>query len=148
MTVTLNRNEIIMAAFVGVRRQCESVLMGSKDANYQQDSGWQAHIEGALGEMAFAKALGLYWDGSVNTFKTAADVGAIQVRTRSKPHYELIVRDNDRNDDLFALVRGKCPTYQIVGFIKCGQAKRFEWKKAHGGGVPAYFVPDSALTKF
>lgn len=148
MTVTLNRNEILMAAFVGVRRQCESIIKGLKDANCETENGWQVHVEGALGELAFAKALGLYWDGSVNTFKTGADVGGIQVRTRSKPSYELIVRDNDRDEDWFALVRGKCPTYTVVGCIRARDAKKYEFRKAYGNGKPAFFVPDSALKRF
>jgi hypothetical protein len=89
----------------------------------------------------------LFWDGSVNTFKQA-DVGTWQIRTRSEPHYELIVRPNDSDSDRFVLVLGRAPSYTIYGWIQGIAAKKPAWLKRHGGRPPAYFVPQLALNNF
>lgn len=139
-----------MASSVGLRRAIDSILNGRRQAAGDVDPTgvlalWQQHIEGALGEMAFAKALGRYWSGSVNTFKNGGDVGDVQIRTRSRTDYDLIVRARDRDEDYFVLVVGCCPIYTIVGYMKGGDAKQERWGKNHGGHGAAYFVPQNEL---
>jgi len=130
-----------------MRRQIEALRQHRPDRHgFDGEDGWTIHIEGAAGEMAVAKLRNRYWNGSVNTFKTGGDVGAVQVRTRSKAHYDLIVRDDDRNDDAFFLVIGSIPVFDVVGWIKGRDAKRPEWLQTYGERPPAYFVPQSALT--
>jgi hypothetical protein len=107
--------------------------------------GLALHFEGACGEMAFAKATNRYWSGSVDTFRLA-DIGtAIQVRTRSNHSWDLLVRPSDADDDLFVLVTGWAPDYQVHGWIAGAAAKRPEWLKEYGGRPPAYFVPKDKL---
>lgn len=149
IAVTLDRFEIEIAAAVGVRRAIDSLVNGRRQAAADADPNgaivFQQHIEGACGEMAFAKALGRYWSGSVNTFKQGGDVGDVQIRTRSRTNYDLIVRDRDRNEDYFVLVVGTCPTYTIVGYIQGAAAKQEHWKSNHGGHGTAYFIPQADL---
>lgn len=149
MNVTLGWFEILQAALVGVHRQIESIK-GERQNQHgcAGDNDWQLHIEGACGEMAYAKARQRYWNGSVNTFQTGGDVGAVQVRTRSRDNYDLIVRRNDRDSDAFVLVVGKSGKYRVVGWIYGRDAKRDEWLKTYGDREPAYFVPQSALNCF
>lgn len=106
------------------------------------------HQKGAAAEMAVAKLLNRYWHASVNTYHSGADVGQrIQVRWRSREHYELIIRDSDQDDHYFFLVTGEMDDgYDVRGYIKGAQGKRPEWEKRHGGYAAAYFVPHSALT--
>lgn len=148
--VSLDRFEIELAAAVGMRRMIDSLTHRRRQAAGGVDatgasSGWQQHIEGACGEMAFAKGLGRYWSGSVNTFKDGGDVGAVQIRTRSRDDYDLIVRARDRDEDYFVLVVGQCPVYRIVGYILGGDAKRPEWSRDRGGHGQAFFVPQRSL---
>lgn len=103
------------------------------------------HFDGAGGEMAFAKSRNRYWDGSVNTFKVGGDVGDIQVRTRSRLHYDLLVRDDDRDSDWFVLVVGSLPTFWVIGAIRGQQAKQPQFRRNWGNHGVAYFVPQSAL---
>jgi len=147
MRVRLAWYEQHFAAQVGVLRHTLALKEGRADsAGLSRDAdGWSLHIEGAMGEMSYAKATNRYWNGSVNTFKRDGDVGRIQVRTRSQPTYELIVRPDDRDDDEFVLVRGRSGEYHVVGRIEGRHAKRPEWLKTHGNRSPAYFVPDWAL---
>jgi hypothetical protein len=144
MQVTLSPHEMATAAWVGVRRQVEAKRKGLPDKHGFDGDGWGSHIEGAGGEMALAKALGVYWDGGVNTFKRD-DLPGIQVRTRSRHDYELLVRSADSGDEVFVLVTGQMPEYRIHGWIRGADAKRAEWEKCHGGRPPAFFVPQGEL---
>jgi hypothetical protein len=98
-----------------------------------------------MGEKAVGKATNRYYLPTVNTFKSGNDVQTWQVRTRSKSFHELYVRDSDPDDRPYILVKGSCPTYDVVGWIWGHEARRPEWRKNHGGYGEAYFVPDAAL---
>ena len=142
MNIKLTENELIMAANVGVRRQSASLAKNLKDKHGASISkGWQLHIEGACGELAFAKAMNWFWNGSVNTFKLP-DVGNVQVRTRSEAHYELIIRKGDAG--IFVLVTGTAPEYKVHGWFNSLHV-RDEWIKDHGGREKAFFVPQNEL---
>lgn len=143
--VDLSWYELELAVNVGSRRQMESIRKNLQDAHgYNGEDGWTKHIEGACGEMVVAKLLGMYWDGSVNTFKRP-DVGTIQVRTRSKSTYDLIVRPNDEDDSIFVLVTGVAPSFEVVGFIRGGDAKQEAWSESYGDRPSAFFVPQESL---
>lgn len=143
--VVLTIGEMHLAAENGTLRVIESIKKGLKDRHGFEGPGWDINVEGAAGEIAAAKALGTYWGGTVNTFKTVGDVGALEVRTRSKDYYELIVREGDNSDAVFILVTGRAPTFNVVGWIKASDAKQKKFSKRHGGRPPAYFVPHDDL---
>ncbi len=146
MNVTLSGHELMQASVIGAMRHVSAITRNLPDKHGLDSSGWSEHIEGACGELAVAKAINCFFSGTVNTFKSGGDLGSnLQVRTRSKHEYELIVRDGDRDDDVFILVTGKSPNFVVRGWIRGVDAKREEWKKAHGGRVMAFFVPHSEL---
>ena len=146
MQVTLEWFEVSRAALVGVSRNVEALRKGLQNARPTNESDWHVHILGALGECAFAKATGRYWSGSVNTFKVGGDVGEnIQIRTRSKHSYDLIVRDADKDDDVFVLVTGGPHDFAIRGWMPASEAKQEKYRNDYGGYGEAYFVPASAL---
>jgi len=134
------------AAMVGVRRHIQALFRGLPDRyGADPENGWTIHIEGACGEAAAAKALGIPYVGTVGTFKNGTDVGGFQVRTRRLKWHELNIRKGDRSSDNFILVTGKAPHFNVVGWIRGRHAKRERWLHAHGGRTPAYFVPHSHL---
>ena len=148
MEVRLTKVEAMLAGQVGIMRHTEALSRKNPDAfGLSSDKdGSGLHVEGAAGEMAVAKALNIYWAATVNTYKDGGDIGRrIQVRTRSKHDYELIVRPSDRDDDIFVLVTGKSPSFQIHGWIHGHEAKKKDYLKGHGNRDPAYFVPHCAL---
>jgi hypothetical protein len=147
MQIRLTDAELRMAVTIGCERQMESLSSKRRDNHGKSsEGGWTEHIEGAAGELAVAKALGHYWNGSIGSFKMP-DLGHhIQVRTRSQDHWDLIVRRDDNDDHLYFLAVGKAPTFRIVGFILGKDAKRAEWVSDYGGRPWAFFVPQSALT--
>lgn len=146
MRVTLEWFEVSRAALVGVSRNVEALRKGLQNARPTNESDWHIHILGALGECAFAKATGRYWSGSVNTFKVGGDVGEnIQIRTRSKHSYDLIVREADKDSDVFVLVTGGPHDFTIRGWMPAAEAKQEKYRNDHGGYGSAYFVPQAKL---
>jgi hypothetical protein len=148
MQVTLTEDELYQGALIGARRQIEALKKGLPDKHGFEGLGWDVHIEGALGELAFAKSIDRHWGGSVNVFKTQADVGKVEVRTRSKTWYDLLIRPDDSDDAAFVLVTGHAPEFIVRGWIKGAAAKKREWLQTHGNRPPAYFVPPGFLTTF
>jgi hypothetical protein len=142
--VSLEWFELSRAALVGVSRNVEAMRRGCEN-RMPINNEWEIHILGACGECAFAKGTGRYWNGGVNTFK-GSDIGRnIQVRTRSRHDYELIVRPDDSDDDVFVLVTGGPAQFILRGWIKGADARKQEFLHNHGGHPPAFFVPHSAL---
>lgn len=148
-TVTLDWHEYAMGAEIGKLRQLASIRRGSQHKYGMTADGWTEHIEGACAELAVAKALGIYWDGSVDTFKGRPDLpGAVEVRRRSRDDWDLIVRPDDPDDAWFVLVVGSCPVYRIVGMMLGRQAKQDCWRQEYGGRPAAFFVPQADLLPF
>jgi hypothetical protein len=144
--ITLTWYEMTVAAMVGVRRRIAVLSKGGKERfGNNGDDTWTHNIEGALGECAFAKATGRFWDFSVNTFQTQGDVGGIEVRTLSQDHYDLLIRPSDNDLRKFVLVVGKGPTFRVVGWAFGAEAKHEKWLLERGGRVAAYWMPQSEL---
>ena len=145
-TVTLSKQEFFYASQVGTMRQIASVLRGLPDRHGAKPAdGWSLHIEGACGELAFARASGRFWSPSVDTFKSQGDVGGVEVRTRSEHHFELIVRESDDPSRVYALVTGRSPAFRVHGWLVGVDARRADWLRTHGNREAAYFVPQSEL---
>ena len=133
-----------MASEIGRLRQLASVKAGRQDQHGFAGDGWSEHIEGACGEQAVAKALNVYWDGSIDSFKRD-DLPGLQVRTRSNHQWDLLIRPNDPDQAVYVLVTGRCPSYRVHGWIHGHEAKQACWLRDYGNRPPAYFVPQSAL---
>jgi hypothetical protein len=146
MHVKLSFSEMKMAAAVGITRHIAALQDGRNDKHgAKKEDGWSNHIEGACGELAVAKLYNVHWPGSVNAFKSP-DLGAlIQIRTRSRHDYDLIVRDDDLDGDVYILVTGVAPDFAVRGWILGSDAKQQKWRAAHGGREVAFFVPQGAL---
>jgi hypothetical protein len=151
MIVRLSEYETLVGAQVGMMRNIQSIKSGKVDfvGGPPEGIGWNIHVEGACGEMAVAKAFGVYWNPTVNTYQDGGDVGdEWQVRTRSRDDYELYVRPRDlekKADKPFILVTGAAPRFRIVGWMIGKDAKRDKWWQMHGGKPGAWFVPQSCL---
>lgn len=145
--VRLKDYEVLQAAMTGMMRQVSAIKR--KSVSKINGREWQAHIEGACGELAVAKVMGRYWGGSINTYKMGGDIDSTgwEVRTRSSHDYDLIVRDDDDDERVFILVTGSAPDYRVQGWIRAADAKRQEWQQNYGGHGLAYFVPHHALSE-
>jgi hypothetical protein len=146
MKITLADHELRMAATVGLHRQLSALARGLEDKHgADPEEGWGYHIEGSCGELAVAKSVGRYWDGSVDTFRRIPDLGHVEIRTRSKHCYELIVRKDDDPEKIFIHVTGRAPHFWIRGWMKGADAQRDEWWQNHGDREWAWFVPNNEL---
>jgi len=149
LKITLTPFELDMACNVGLRRHLSAITANRKPQHgIDPDDCWRAHIEGACGELAVAKFLNRYWDGSVDTFRRQADFPGAEIRTRSKHTYDLIVREDDDPNKTFVLVTGVAPNYWIRGWIRGHDARRDEWRQTYGGRPEAWFVPAKFLKSF
>ena len=143
-TVVLTFHEIFMGAMIGVARRLASLKRGETNKVQNKDFGWHSDIEAACAEIAVAKLLGVFWDGSINTFK-AGDVGCLQVRHTQIQDGCLILRKNDDPSAAYVLVTGSHPTYLVCGFIYGRDGMCNYHVRDPNGRFPAWFVPQTHL---
>lgn len=142
MQVTLNANEVLVAGYVGMRRNAEANFRNRKPRFPERVKGelWGFHIESAHAELAVSKVLGVYWGFGVNTFHTS-DISGKSIEVRWSSRNDLKVRPDD--DGIVISVSGSCPTYTINGWIEADQAKRQEF--LFNQEPICYFVPHKYL---
>ena len=142
--VTLSASEMAFAAFAGAGREAANGVYGWGGAGRFSKSGWDAHIEGACGECAAAKCLGVYWPPGMGTMKGPDLLDCIEVRTTPGHNNRLPVKRTDPADRWFVLVTGTAPRFVVRGWIGPHDARRDEWwddKMEY----PNWMVPQSAL---
>lgn len=150
MDIRLTDYEFAIAIQIGTYRQLSNLKKGRKDAyGAPSEDGLNLHIQGACGESAVAKALNIYWSGNMGKLK-ACDVNhkkhKIEVRTRSKDWYELIIHEKDNDDAIFILVTGVAPNFKLVGWCFGRDGKKQKYlKDPTGYRPPAFFVPQDDL---
>jgi hypothetical protein len=135
----------------GRRRQTYNEARGFKGRNAAPSTGQRAltsHYVGAGGEMVVAAYLGL--DHDVFTESTpvrgSSDLpGDIDVKTRTKHCYDLIVQADEEDDMRLVLVTLEAGEFRIHGWIKAADGKCQKWWKDPAGGRPAYFGPKYSL---
>ena len=128
--VTLTYEEEVLAHEIGFNRTRaqhgtakSSYRFNNSGLNYHEFIAAQAEAVGA--EIAVAKYFDLTdFKPSLNTFKNEGDVGnKLEVKHTAWIHGHLIVRANDRIDDIAVLVTDKSPTYILNGWIPMRNAK-------------------------
>ena len=145
MDVSLTPSEMMQAAHVGIMRQVQNLKCDRRPAyGAGDDNDWQYHIEGALGEFAFAKLAGIFWNGNLGQLDLS-DVANYEVRTRSRSHYDLILHPKDDDTKVFILLTGRNGRYRVHGWIRGADGKRDVYWRDPAKGRPAFFVPQSAL---
>lgn len=155
--VTLTWAEMLIAANIGCMRNVQSLKMGRGriDSPTNQfggmDYAWSTNIEGAAGEMAVAKHLGLFWSGAVGDI-SASDVGGYQVKTNTSRKWDdLILRKWNRPDRIYISVLSfiapapGAARFVITGWINGIDAIQERYWREGLPGMPAYFVPRSVL---
>jgi hypothetical protein len=145
MKVTLTSYEIFLAAMVGVRRKIASNDYSKASTFIDPQVWWGSDIESACAEMAVAKALKIYWDGSVNTY-SAPDVGVFQVRHTPILHGKLIIRPKDSDAETFIFIVGSSPDFEIIGYMTGKEAKQDKYLSDPHGKAPCWMVPQGELT--
>ena len=139
-----------MARAEGLRRQRVNEAQGLKGRNGGVAVGSKAltiHLLGAAGEMAVASYLGLkeFLYKETEAKRGSCDLPGIDIKTRSRHHYDLIVQKNESPDKKFVLVTIEDKKTLIHGWIGGKDAMKEEYWADPARGRPAYFVPKTAL---
>ena len=145
--IRLSWPEISLAGNVGVLRKVYAMQrqLISKDGANQGD--WNSEIDGACGEMAVAKWLGMYWTGTIGE-TDKPDVGPYEVRTNgSRKYTDTILRPGKvHKDRAYISVLAFLPDFEIIGWIMGADATQQQWFR---NGTPdrpkAWFVPQTSL---
>lgn len=134
----------------GMRRQGVNEAKGLRGRNKGAAVGQKAldiHLLGAAGEMAVASHLGMknHLYREIEAKRGSDDLPGIDVKTRSKHQYDLIVQRNESPNKKFVLVTIENKTTLIHGWCYGHEAMQEQYWADPARGRPAYFVPKEAL---
>lgn len=145
--IELSEWEARQASMVGQWRREESRRQGLEDTS---QTGMHGDINGAGAEMAYAKYRNVFWSYSVNTFKHEGDVVVEEVRQADEHYKGLLLRPDDRKNDIYVLVTG---TLQQNEFVVRGWAYGREvmvsefYRALRNGRPPCWIMPGDRLRK-
>ena len=134
----------------GQRRQAVNEAKGLRGRNrgaWRGDKALEIHLLGAAGEMAVASYLGM----KEHLFKESEakrgsdDLPGIDVKTRSKSCYDLIVQKNENPSKKFVLVTIENQQTLLHGWCYGHEAMQEQYWADPARGRPAYFVGKDKL---
>lgn len=151
ISIKLSAAQLERAEAEALRRQNRNEsrkLSGRNGAPSLGNRALQMHRLGTLGEVAVAAHLGLENRLFTHTDATrnSCDLpGLIEVKTRSKHCYDLIVQRNEVADKKLVLVTVQGQEIKLHGWAYAGEVMKEEFWSDPAGGRPAFFVPKSQL---
>ena len=142
--------ERALARKEGIRRQSVNAAKGLRGRNggaWQGSKALDIHLLGAAGEVAVASYLGLkeHLFKETEAKRGSDDLPNIDVKTRSKRSYDLIVQKNEDPGKKFVLVTIQDQETLIHGWCYGAEAMQEQYWADPARGRPAYFVPKAAL---
>lgn len=145
-----SEEERMIAMEEGKRRQAVNEAKGLRGRNNGPRFGNKAldiHLLGAAGEMAVASYLGvkhlLYKETEAK--RGSDDLPGLDVKTRSRHKYDLIVQKNEDPLKKFVLVTIEDKTTLIHGWCWGAEAMEEKFWADPARGRPAYFFPKECL---
>lgn len=147
---TFTEEERRLARDEGLRRQAVNEAKGLRGRNNGPRLGsksLEAHLIGAAGEMAVASYLGLkhFLYRETEAKRGSDDLPGIDIKTRSRSHYDLIVQKDENPSKKFVLVTIENGQTLLHGWCYGGEAMKDEYWADPARGRPAYFFPQSNL---
>ena len=134
----------------GMRRQGTNEAQGLRGRNGGAWKGSKAldiHLLGAAGEVAVASYLGMkeHLFKETEARRGSDDLPGIDVKTRSKASYDLIVQKREDPKKKFVLVTIENQQTLLHGWCYGEEAMQEQYWADPARGRPAYFVPKVAL---
>ena len=123
-------------------------LRGRNGGAWKGSKALDIHLLGAAGEVAVASYLGLkeHLFKETEAKRGSNDLpGNIDVKTRSKSRYDLIVQKHENPSKKFVLVTIENQQTLLHGWCYGHEAIKEEYWADPARGRPAYFVPKEAL---
>jgi hypothetical protein len=151
ISFVFSEEERRLAMEEGMRRQQVNETRGLRGRNGGAWKGSKAldiHLLGAAGEVAVASYLGLkeHLFKEKEARRGSDDLpGGIDVKTRSKAAYDLIVQKNENACKKFVLVTIESQKTLLHGWCYGHEALQGQYWADPARGRPAYFVPKEAL---
>jgi hypothetical protein len=148
--IVFTAEERRLAMEEGVRRQSVNEAKGLRGRNSGPMFGkkaLEAHLLGAAGEMAVASYMGLkeHLYAEKEAKRGSCDLPGIDVKTRSKASYDLIVQKREDPRKKFVLVTIEKQRTLLWGWCYGSEAMDEKYWADPARGRPAYFVPQSEL---
>ena len=133
-----------------MRRQAVNEAKGLRGRNRGPrfgDKALQVHLLGAAGEVAVASYLGLKHElfKEKEARRGSDDLPGMDIKTRSKHSYDLIVQKNEDPGQRFILVTIQDQKTLLHGWCWGREAMKDEFWADPARGRPAYFVGQSFL---
>ena len=143
--VTLTNAEGFLAACSGVMKTIQNYKRRATNKDgIDEDRTWDATIEGECGEAALAKHCNWWWSGNHGNYK-AIDVGGKYQSKATRTDF-LIVRKRDPDTGIYVCLKGRAPSYEIMGCMEATAAKNQKyWCDKFNNGRPAFNVPHEDL---
>ena len=134
----------------GMRRQAVNEAKRLRGRNGGASFGSKAldiHLLGAAGEMAVASYLGMKHElyKEVEAKRGSDDLPGIDIKTRSKHSYDLIVQKQENPDKKFVLVTIENQQTLLHGWCYGRQAMDVRYWADPARGRPAFFMPKENL---
>jgi hypothetical protein len=151
ISFVFSEEERRLAMEEGMRRQRVNEARGLRGRNggaWQGSKALDIHLLGAAGEVAVASYLGLkeHLFKETEAKRGSDDLpGGIDVKTRSKSRYDLIVQKQEDPNKVFVMVTIENQRTLLHGWCYGHEAMKEEYWADPARGRPAYFVPKEAL---
>jgi hypothetical protein len=134
----------------GHRRQAVNEAQGLRGRNRGPrfgDKALQVHLLGAAGEVAVASYLNLKHElfKEKEARRSSDDLPGMDIKTRSRHSYDLIVQKNEDPNKRFVLVTIQNQKTLLHGWCYGEEAMKDEFWADPARGRPAYFMLQSAL---
>lgn len=151
LKVNLTEEEINLAYEIANKRNQSQRKANRKDGKVLDDS-LGIDKQGALAEMAVAKALGRAWDGKffeisdwLKWREVGNDVSGLEIRSTKHKNGRLIIHPRDKDYAPFILVVQNKDDFELVGWIYGLEGKKQEYFADVGYGRPCYYAPREIL---
>lgn len=148
VVIRLSEEEKNQVRTEACRRQseCEEMNLAGRNGGAAVGSlALQHHMYGAAGEMAVASYLGLKEHLFVGKFELYDLPGKIDVKTRSRHWYDLIVQIDDKPGKNYWLVTIENKEIRIQGWLPWSECAKEEYAMTPNNRGKAYFVPKNKL---
>lgn len=147
--VTMTWAEAEQAAIAGIKRRLLALHDGRPAYHgFKEEDTWGSDVESCASELIVARTLGVWWTPwARRPGFVFADVGSrVQVRRRKKEGWNLLMHREDSDDQVYVLVYGAIPNFEIVGWIAGheGKDERY-WGDPYSTGRPCFWIPQVDL---